>query len=307
VLASVRLVLEVVARLVLGGVLAGASIAKLASPASSRAAFATFGIDGPRAQAVAWTLLIGAELGLAAGVIAGSATAAYLAAALMATFAATMVGAILRGRAGAPCACFGARSTVGWASVARNALLAAAFAALPALPEGDLSTDEWLGLGLAVALLGCAGLGVAVLALAREVGLLRLRLGNDSALEIAEEGPPVYGRVALIERIPLDPETALAIAVFVSDDCHVCRSLEPSLRALCRDPLVAVQSFEEVAEAALWTELAIPGSPFAIALDRDGTVLAKGTFNNLAQLESVVATAERRRGERDLASGVIGA
>ena len=40
----------------------------------------------------------------------------------------------------------------------------------------------------------------------------------------------------------------------------------------------------------------MPGSPFAVALDADGTVLAKGTFNTGAQLESVLATAERRRG-----------
>jgi hypothetical protein len=40
--------------------------------------------------------------------------------------------------------------------------------------------------------------------------------------------------------------------------------------------------------------MSIPGSPFAVAIDREGTVLAKGTFNNLAQLESVLATAERR-------------
>jgi hypothetical protein len=294
------------ARLVLGGVLAGASIAKLASPASSRAALATFGIDGRRAQAVGWALLIGAELGLAAGVIAGSATAAYLAAGLMATFAATMVGAILRGRAGAPCACFGARSTVGWGSVARNAVLAVAFAVLPSLPERDLSTDEWLGIGLAVALLACAGLAVAVLALAREVGMLRLRLGPGSALELPEEGPPVFEAIGLIDRFRLDPETGLALAVFVSEGCHVCRSLEPSLRVLERDPLVAVASFEEGTDAETWRELEIPGAPYAIALDRGGTVLAKGTFNNLAQLESVLATAERRREERRIVSGVIG-
>jgi hypothetical protein len=300
-------VLEVVARLVLGLVLAGASIAKLASPASSRAAMGTFGIDGRRAQGIAWALLICAELGLAAGVIAGSASAAYLAAALMATFAATMVGAILRGRAGAPCACFGARSTVGWSSVARNAVLAVGFAVLPSLPERDLSTDEWLGIGLAAALLACAGLGVAVLALAREVGLLRLRLGPGSALELPEEGPPVFSEIGLIGRFRLDPETTLALAVFTSEGCHVCRSLEPSLRVLDRDPLVAVQTFAEEADAATWTGLDIPGSPFAIALDREGTVLSKGTFNNLAQLESVLATAERRREERRIAAGVIGA
>ncbi len=295
---------EVVARLVLGGILAGASLAKLASPASSRAALATFGIDGRRPQAVAWAALIATELALAVGVIAGSATAAWLAAALMATFAATMVGAILRGRAGAPCACFGARSTVGWAGVARNVVLAAAFAGLTFLPTGELSTDEWLGLGLATALLACAGLGVAVLALAREVGLLRLRLGPEGALEIAEEGPPLFSRAAVIERFALDPEARFALAVFSSDGCRVCRSLEPAVAALARDPLVAVETFEEAAEGAIWDQLAIPGSPFAIALDREGTVLAKGTFNNLAQLETVLAAAERRAAERRIAGAV---
>ncbi len=291
-------------RLILGGVLAGASLAKLASPASSRAAMATFGIDGHRAQAIAWALLIACELGLAAGVIAGSATAAYLAAALMATFAATMIGAILRGRAGAPCACFGARSTVGWLAVARNAALAAAFAALPALPTDTLSTDQWLGLGLAVALLACTGLAVAVLALAREVGLLRLRLGPGSALEIAEEGPRLFAHTGLIARFSPEPEASLALAAFVSAGCHVCHSLEPSIRALANDPRVAVATFDEAADAEVWSELEIPGSPFAIALDLEGLVLAKGTFNNLAQLESVLATAERRRAERELAGAV---
>ena len=95
---------------------------------------ASFGIDGRRAQAVAWAVVIAAELGLAGGVIAGSETAAWLAAALMAAFAATMVASIMRGNAGAPCACFGARSTVGWAGVARNLVLAGAFAGLTALP-----------------------------------------------------------------------------------------------------------------------------------------------------------------------------
>lgn len=296
--------LEVAARLVLGGVLAGASLAKLASPASSRAAMATFGVAGPRAQVAAWALLIVTELGLAAGVIAGSTTAALLAAALMALFAATMVGAILRGRAGAPCACFGARSRVSWAAVGRNAILAVAFAALPLLPEGDLSTDEWLGLGLGLALLACAGLAVAVLALAREVGMLRLRLGPEAALEIPEEGPALGSRSAAISRFDPAPDARLALAVFTSAGCHVCRALEPSIATLASEPSIAVRTFEEAAEAGVWTELGIPGSPFAVAFDLEGLVLAKGTFNNLAQLESVLAAAERRRAERYVAGAV---
>ena len=41
---------------------------------------------------------------------------------------------------------------------------------------------------------------------------------------------------------------------------------------------------------------AVPGSPFAVAMDRDGVVLAKGTFNTAEQLRSVPATALYRLG-----------
>ena len=288
--------LTLVARLILGGILAAASVAKLASPESSRSALTSFGIDHPGAQWAAWASLIVAELLLAVGVIAGLEAAELGAAALMLVFAATMAGAIMRGRAGAPCACFGARSTVGWRGVARNLLLAAAFAALPRLPEPALSTDEWLGLGLGLALLACVGLAVAVVALAREVGMLRLRLGPSAALEIPGEGPPLGSRLDGVERFGAGVAD-LGLAVFLSESCPVCKTLGPSLRTLERDPAIALRSFDERADAGLWAELAIPGSPYAVAIDPSGTVLAKGTFNNLAQLESVIASAERRRSE----------
>ena len=298
--------LEVLARVILGGVLAGAALAKLASPGTSRAALATFGVAHPQPQLVVWASVVATELGLAAGVIAGLDAAMVAAAALMAMFAALMVGAILRGQAGSPCACFGARSVVGWPQVVRNLALAGAFAALPFLPEDELSTDEWLGLGLAVALLLCGGLAIAVLALAREVGMLRLRLGPEGALEIAEEGPELGSRNAVIQRFEAKPAAELALAVFTSSDCRVCGSLEPAVTALARDPILAVATFEEKADAEVWEELGIPGSPFAVALDLSGTVLAKGTFNNLAQLESVLHAAERRRADRRVLESLVG-
>jgi Methylamine utilisation protein MauE len=288
-------VVGVLARLVLGLVLAGSAALKLASPGSSRAALGTFEIQGEALRWVAWALLVAVEFGLAVEVIAGSDQAAWLAAAFLTLFAAALVGAILRGRAGAPCACFGSRSTVGWGSVARNLALAACFAALPFLPQRSLSTDEWLGLGLVVALLLCVGLGIAVLALAREVGMLRLRMGPASALEIPDEGPALGSPVDLIERFPDVSDTGIALAVFTSEGCRVCRGLEPAIATLAGDPELAVEVFDEVADDGVWSGLGIPGSPFALALDARGTVLAKGTFNNLAQLESVLATAGRRR------------
>jgi len=124
----------VAGRLVLAAVLVAASIAKLAGPRSSSAALATFGIRRPGVRWVAWAALIATELALAAGVAAGLDLAAYLAAGLMAAFGVGLLAAMLAGRAGAPCACFGARSTVGWPAITRNLGLAFAFALLPLLP-----------------------------------------------------------------------------------------------------------------------------------------------------------------------------
>ena len=288
--------LEMGVRLVLGGLLVGASVAKLANPGAGRAALAGFGFGTPGAQAFAFWTLIAIELGLAAAVVAGSTEGAWLGAALMLVFALTMAGAIMRGRAGEPCGCFGARSRIGWAGVARNLALAGGFTFVAVVDSSDLSTDQWLGLGLIGALAACAGLGAATLALAREVGLLRMRVGPASALEIPSEGPELGSRADLVERIGGAREAELALAVFTSAGCHVCEALRPAVDSIAAHPAVAVARFDEQADAEAWSGLDVPGSPYAVALDPDGTVLAKGTFNNLAQLESILAAGERRRG-----------
>jgi hypothetical protein len=286
----------VVVRIALALALLTAAALKLASPEASRAALATFGVPA-RFRAPAWGALIALEAVLAVTFASGSDAAAFAAAAFCALSAAVLVAAILRGRAGAPCGCFGARSRVGWPGVLRNVLLAAGFAAVPWLPAGRPSTEAWLAIGLALAFACVLALGVAVLALAREVGLLRLRLGGQPALEIADEGPPIGARLGLIERFRADDRARFALAVFSSDGCRLCRALEPAVAAFRRDPLVAVEVFDEQRDADVWRDLRIPGSPFAVALGRDGAVRAKGTFNSFAQLESILATAERRLAE----------
>ena len=284
--------LQVAVRLALAAVLAGAAALKLADRRGARAALTTFRVTGPRAQLAVWGFLVVAELGLAAGVAAGSALAAYGAAALLAAFAAALAWALATGRAGAPCGCLGARSRVTQAALARTLALAAVAAAIPSLPGGDPSTEGWLALGLVVALAGVVGLGVAVAALAREVGLLRMALGPQAALEIAGEGPEVGGRTALVDRFAAG--APLGLAVFTSEGCHMCRSLEPAVEALGRDPHVSLEIFEEARDADVWRALDVPGAPYAVALDPAGVVLAKGTFNTPAQLEGILAAAERR-------------
>jgi hypothetical protein len=295
---------EIILRVGLGILLAGAALAKLASPRASIASMDSFGFAGGPLRPLAWAGMIAVELALAVAVVLGSDTAAYAACGLMLLFAALTAGAILRGRAGAPCACFGPHSKVSWLGVLRNLGLAAGFALIPQVDSIALGTDAWLGIAVGVALLACAGLAIAVLALAREVGMLRLQLGTQGALEIAGEGPDVGSRAdALAGRLAAGGEKKLGLAVFTSEGCHLCQTLSPAIENVGKDPHVAVGVFDEVADSALWHDLGIPGSPFAIALDDRGTVLAKGTFNNLAQLESVLATGERRRTEGFPGSG----
>ena len=286
---------SVVVCLVLGLVLVAAAVLKAAGGATARAALATYGVRSPQLAMAVWVGLIAVEATLGIGVAAGLSWAASAAAILMAGACAAQVAAILAGRTGAPCACFGARGRLSRASAGRAAALAAAFALVPLLPREDLTTEQWLTIGLVVALAGLVALSVVVLALAREIGMLRLAANPRGALEVDHEGPEIGARSELAGAFELVPGK-IGLAVFTSDGCGMCRALAPTVAAFGEHPAVTLRTFDEVAHADAWAAADVPGSPFAVALDADGTVLAKGTFNTGAQLESVLAAAERRRG-----------
>ena len=218
--------------------------------------------------------------------------AAEAAAALLGVFALALAVAILRGRAGAPCGCFGGRSRIGWPAFARTRCSwpprsrrcrfcpDTSFRRRPG--SAPASPSRWPGV---------AALAVALLALARELGELRLAVAPQAALSLEHEGPELGGRVALIERF--EGRAPLAVAVFTSPGCALCQALEPSLRLVSNDPEVELELFDEETDADAWASLAVPGSPYAVVLGRDGVVLAKGTFNSLFQLESLLARATR--------------
>jgi hypothetical protein len=278
-------------------VLLASAAAKAAGGTASRAALATYGVRGTAAS-VGIALLVSVEIALAIGVALGSDRAAIAAALVLAGFALAQAVALIGGRGGAPCACFGARGRLSRASLGRTVVLSAAFAALPLLPRSEPTTEEWLAIGLGAALLGIAALAVVVLALAREVGVLRMAVSpHGGALEIAHEGPELGGRTALVDAFGDDlSDGRLGLAVFASEGCGLCRALAPEVAAFGRHPHVSLRTFDEVRDAGAWAAADVPGSPYAVAIDDAGTVLAKGTFNSGAQLESVLATAERRRG-----------
>jgi methylamine utilization protein MauE len=278
--------LALVASIALAAVLIVAAALKARAFSARASALETYGVpDALRRPAM--SAVIALELGIAVALLAGVSAAAYTGAALLLVFAAATGLALLRGKRGAPCGCFGARSRVGPAVLARDLLLAGAFVAVPLLPDGAPSTTGWLALALLLAFACIAALGTAVLALAREVGLLRLRLGPELALDVAGEGPPLGSQVELGRT----REARITLAVFSSEGCRLCRALQPSLAAFAREPAISLLVFDEVRDADVWRRLNVPGSPYAVVVDAIGEVRAKGTFNTHGQLEAIVAAA----------------
>jgi hypothetical protein len=209
---------------------------------------------------------------------------------MLATIADVVLGLVLLGSAGAKLAA----PTRTRAALATFGLVTPRARALAW--SGALAVET--GLGLGVALAGIAVLAVLLLALAREVGELRLALPPQLPLEIEGEGPERGTRAAAIDRFVPQPSARFALAVFASDGCPLCQALAPAVAALRRDPLLAVETFDEREDSDVWRALGIPGSPYAVVLALDGTVLAQGTFNSARQLEALVATGEAR--EREL-------
>ncbi len=102
------------------------------------------------------------------------------------------------------------------------------------------------------------------------------------------------------------------LLLFVSPGCMVCGQVLPSMPVIARSHGLEPIAISEEDEVETSRELgrhrnvrvvagrehfdafAIPGTPYAVVLDRLGIVRAKGTINNLEQLEGLVATAARR-------------
>ncbi|HEX2295493.1 MAG TPA: hypothetical protein VHN37_09310 [Actinomycetota bacterium] len=163
-------------------------------------------------------------------------------------------------------------------------------------------------------------LSVVVVALARQIGTLHLRLGPRGALEVDDEGPPLGEAPPPEETTDAQGRTAriggpgeAQLLLFVSPGCHLCEQVLPSLPVVARKHELAPYVLSDVdadeiasqyerrrlgARAVSANLIAqryrIPGTPYVVVLDRLGVVRAKGTVNNLEQLEGLVETGARR-------------
>jgi methylamine dehydrogenase accessory protein MauD len=164
---------------------------------------------------------------------------------------------------------------------------------------------------------------VLVVALARQIGTLHLRLAARGALEIDDEGPPLAEAPPPAEAEDLLGRRHLvggpgrpSLLLFVSPGCSICADVIPGLPAAARafgqplSPLVVADARADqvraaypdgtaervpvIADRSLAMSYRVPGTPYAVVLDALGVVRAKGTVNDLEQLEGLVETASRR-------------
>jgi methylamine dehydrogenase accessory protein MauD len=160
-------------------------------------------------------------------------------------------------------------------------------------------------------------MAVAILSLARQVGLLHLRvrpLGAGSP----ERGPKP-GQVVdfdhltslLGREVRLSESRRSTLLVFASQTCSVCRGVMPGVQRLATteaDRMAVLVAIDDASEAGLeylrsyGFDDGIPSAqvrsvdaghrPFAALLAPDQTVLAIGIVNTLEQLEELIAAGE---------------
>ena len=170
---------------------------------------------------------------------------------------------------------------------------------------------------------------VLVVALARQIGTLYLRLGPRGALEIDDEGPPIGDAPEHEEledlagrAVDIGGPGEAQLLLWVSPGCHVCEQVLPAVPVIATRGHLApyVLTDVDVHETKrsygtrdlkapvvparfLAQRYEVPGTPYVIVLDDLGVVRAKGTVNNLEQMEGLVDSAERRvhdaRAERE--------
>jgi methylamine dehydrogenase accessory protein MauD len=165
------------------------------------------------------------------------------------------------------------------------------------------------------------GLGLALVALARQVGVLHVRLAPAGAL-VTGKGPVVGEPAPVLEAtsldgVPLTIGKALAkgrmqLLLFVSPHCPLCKDLIPIAKNFAKSEkmdIIFIGDDEVSEQRAMIARLEMGGMPFvnssiigrsfhvdrlphAVVIGDTGMVLSKGLVNSREHLESLVTAHE---------------
>ncbi len=164
-------------------------------------------------------------------------------------------------------------------------------------------------------------LGAALLALARQVGVLHMRVAPAGALT-SEAGPAVGSSAAAIPVTTIDGVKTtigghlhgvpLRLLMFVSAACPLCKGLIPVAKSFARDERVQLIFIGDDEIAVQREMIALQGLsgyqfingpdvgqayevaklPYAVLMDEHGVILSKGLVNSREHLESLVIAHE---------------
>jgi methylamine dehydrogenase accessory protein MauD len=166
-----------------------------------------------------------------------------------------------------------------------------------------------------------AAMGVALLALARQIGVLHVRVAPAGALTAAtgpavgDVSPKLHLHTLGGDHVTIGGALArgrMQLLMFVSPMCPICKQLIPVARSFARrealdvvfigddDPAdqrrmiadlgIADMTFVNGSEAG--RAFQVDKLPHAVLLDHDGVILSKGLVNSREHLESLVVSHE---------------
>jgi len=164
--------------------------------------------------------------------------------------------------------------------------------------------------------LAVLALGLLVWALSRQVGVLFERVAPMGAL-VTDAGPavgqpsPIFDLTGLqSEQVVIGgPQAQPTLLFFLAPTCPVCKKLIPILKHLARDEArtlrvvlasdgegdhlqfmrdQGLQAMPYLLSTELGMSYRVSRLPYAVLMDREGTVRAKGLVNSREQLDSLL-------------------
>jgi hypothetical protein len=149
--------------------------------------------------------------------------------------------------------------------------------------RGGLWVASYVMLWIAVLVLG-----IAVVALLRQIGVLHTRL-RPMGVHFAGEGPERLAPAPAGDRFDYGA-SALTLVSFTSPTCDICEALLPGLRVL--DAQYRELHLEVLehgpATLLLFNAFNVTSTPYFVTVDRTGIVQARGVANTLEQVEVMV-------------------
>jgi thiol-disulfide isomerase/thioredoxin len=136
-----------------------------------------------------------------------------------------------------------------------------------------------------------AVLGLTVVALLRQIGVLHARL-RPLGVHFAGEGPERLAPAPIIPGVEYSA-SPLTLVAFTAPGCAVCEQLLPALRALrgqYRDVRVH-ELLNGPVTAPLFAEFRVRSTPYFVAVDPSGIVRGRGVANSLEQIELLIEEA----------------